>query len=66
MESICETLKSQRGLMKAEAVAALLGLHVKYVYELARQGKLPSYRIGGATRFDGKEVSVWLTSKRRC
>jgi excisionase family DNA binding protein len=52
--------------MKADVVAELLGLHIKYVYELARTGKLPSYQIGGATRFDGKEVSAWLRSKRKC
>jgi Helix-turn-helix domain len=44
MDTICETLQSQRGLMKADAVAELLGLHIKYVYELARKGKLPSFR----------------------
>jgi excisionase family DNA binding protein len=65
MATIQQTLQAKGGLIKAGDVAELLGLHVKYVYELARKGAIPSYQIGGALRFDRGELATWLNSKRK-
>jgi len=43
-------------LVTANAIAALLLLSRSQVYALAREGKIPCYRPGGALRFRPEEV----------
>lgn len=45
-----------RPLVKAERMAELLALSASRVYRLASDGIIPSYRVGGAVRFDPVEV----------
>jgi excisionase family DNA binding protein len=47
-------------LATAGEVATVLGVHVNYVYDKAKNGGLPSYKIGGVRRFDLTEVQDWL------
>ena len=35
------------------------------VYTLAREGKIPHYRVGGSFRFDLDELRAWLEENRR-
>lgn len=42
--------------VKAEVVAEHLGVSKKTVYKLAREGKIPSYRIGRMVRFSLEDI----------
>jgi len=46
----------QRKLVKAEKMAEILGMSLSRVYRLAADGTIPSYKVGGAVRFDPVEV----------
>jgi excisionase family DNA binding protein len=35
------------------------------IYILAREGKIPHYRVGNSIRFDLNELRAWLESNRR-
>jgi excisionase family DNA binding protein len=47
-------------LATAEEVAAFLGVHRNYVYDLAARGELPSLKFNGNRRFRWDEVQAWL------
>src|SRR4029453_10839250 len=51
-------------MMTARQVAELLGVHENWVYDQASNGALPSYKIGGARRFDPQELRTWLAAHR--
>ena len=51
--------------MTARQVAELLGVHENWVYDQAARGVLPSYKIGGARRFDRDEVRRWIAEHRQ-
>lgn len=51
-------------MMTARQVAELLGVHENWVYDQAASGELPSYKIGGARRFDAEELRAWITEHR--
>ena len=48
-------------LLRADQVAALLQVSRWRVYDLARQGVLPSVRIGRAVRFDPDALAVFIS-----
>src|SRR5262245_13198448 len=52
-------------MMSARQVAELLGVHENWVYDQAVAGDLPSYKIGGARRFDPAEVRGWIVEHRQ-
>jgi excisionase family DNA binding protein len=52
-------------MMTARQVAELLGVHENWVYDQAASGRLPSYKIGGARRFDRDEVGDWIAEHRQ-
>ena len=39
-------------ILKVEQVAEILQLHVMTVYRLAKDGKLPGFKVGGRWRFN--------------
>ena len=51
-------------MMTASQVAELLGVHENWVYDQAANGSLPSYKLGGARRFDPAELRTWLAEHR--
>ena len=51
-------------MMTARQVAELLGVHENWVYDQAANGALPSYKIGGARRFDPDELRGWIAEHR--
>ena len=51
-------------MMTARDVAEFLGVHENWVYDQAVAGDLPSYKIGGARRFDPEELRRWIASHR--
>lgn len=52
------------GLITAQDVAARLGISRRMVYDLAATGALPSYRFGGALRFDPADVEAYKQACR--
>jgi excisionase family DNA binding protein len=51
-------------MLTARQVAELLGVHENWVYDHAASGDLPSYKIGGARRFDRKQTDEWIEQHR--
>lgn len=51
-------------MMTARQVAEVLGVHENWVYDQAVAGGLPSYKIGGARRFDPEELRGWIAEHR--
>lgn len=52
-------------LVKVTEAAAFLGISRNGLYILARDGRVPSYRIGNSVRFDLNELRAWLEENRR-
>lgn len=50
--------------LRAEDVAAMLGVGRNAVYELAKSGELPSYRIGRKLRFTSGDVQRYIEHAR--
>lgn len=50
--------------MTAEEIAALLRLHTKTVYTLAKKGTLPGYRFGRSWRFNRAEIVKFVQRKQ--
>jgi excisionase family DNA binding protein len=61
--NLVEQLEARNGAMKVSELSELLGVDDKHVYRMAARGRLPSFRVGGAVRFDPQEVANWLRSK---
>lgn len=51
-------------LIKAEQVAEALGVSRTWVFDRAKAGRLPSYRLGKHVRFRMSEVQAWLAEHR--
>jgi excisionase family DNA binding protein len=62
-ESVVETIRSRQKAMGAKDVADLLGMTRKHILKLAKEQRMPSYRLGGAVRFDPGKVADWLESR---
>lgn len=62
-ESLVEVIRNRSRAMTAEELSELLGLSRKHVYKLAKARRMPSYRLGGAIRFDPGAVATWLESR---
>jgi excisionase family DNA binding protein len=61
--NLIEKLETRTGAMKVSELCELLGVDDKHVYRMAARGKLPSFHVGGAVRFDPQEVANWLRLK---
>lgn len=58
-----DLLLADEALVSIEAVSALMGLPRSTCYALARNGTIPSFRIGRAVRFKVSEVKAWLAEQ---
>ncbi len=61
--NLIEQLEARNGAMKVSELCELLGVDDKHIYRMAARGSLPSFRVGGAVRFDPQEVAKWLRTK---
>lgn len=52
-------------LMDIEELADYLRLQRQTIYNWLSQGKITGIKVGGVWRFDPKDISVWLKSRRR-
>jgi excisionase family DNA binding protein len=50
-------------ILKIDQVAELLQLHVMTVYRLAKEGKLPGFKVGGRWRFHRDALEAWMVDK---
>jgi excisionase family DNA binding protein len=50
-------------ILEAKDVAKYLHLHLFTVHKLARQGKLPAFKIGKDWRFRRAAIEEWVKSK---
>lgn len=50
-------------VMKIEQVAELLHLHVMTIYRLAKEGKLPGFKVGGRWRFRRDAMEDWMVDR---
>jgi excisionase family DNA binding protein len=62
-ESLIQTIRSRRTAWKADELADLLAMSQKHILKLAKDQRIPSYRLGGAVRFDPGAVANWLEEK---
>ena len=61
--NLIEELEARSGGIKVSDLAAILGVDDKHIYRMAARGQIPSFRVGGAVRFDPQEVAKWLRTK---
>jgi len=54
-----------KGALTAKQLVELLNISPKTVFKLAKAGRIPSFRIGTAVRFDARLVIDWLRKQRR-
>lgn len=50
------------GALDAGQLGAFLGLKKSTIYQMANDGRIPHYRIGGTIRFDPRIIAEWLRS----
>lgn len=60
-----EKIARYKGALTAKDLADLLNISPKTVFKLAKAGRLPSFRVGSAVRFDARHVIDWLRRQRR-
>jgi excisionase family DNA binding protein len=53
-------IRKLKRALSAQQLAELLSFTRSYILKRAKAGKIPSYRIGGAVRFDPIRVADWL------
>ncbi len=60
---IVSYIRCRRAALTADDLAELLSMSRKHLYKLAKDGRIPSYRIGGAVRFDPRATADWLENR---
>ncbi len=55
----------QKEIMEAKEVAEYLHLHPFTVHKLARQGRLPCFKIGNDWRFRRSAVEGWIREQEK-
>jgi excisionase family DNA binding protein len=54
-----------KGALTAKQLAGMLNISPKTVFKMAKAGRIPSFRVGSAVRFDARHVIDWLRKQRR-
>jgi excisionase family DNA binding protein len=57
-------LRSAKGALTAKQLAEVLNISPKTVFKLAKAGRIPSFRVGTAVRFDARLIVDWLRRQR--
>jgi excisionase family DNA binding protein len=60
--SLPQRMEGIKRAITASEVAALLAVSPITIYKMAKAGRLPSFRIGTAVRFDPRALAEWLRS----
>ena len=56
---------SLREIMQAKDVAEYLHLHLFTIHKLARQGRLPCFKIGSDWRFRRSAIEEWVKKQEK-
>jgi excisionase family DNA binding protein len=58
--TLVEKIASHRGALKVNDLVELLGCSKEKIYADAKSGRIPSFNLGSAVRFDPALVAAWL------
>jgi excisionase family DNA binding protein len=58
--SLPQRIEGIKRAITASEVAAFLAVSPITIYKMAKAGRLPSFRIGTAVRFDPRALAEWL------
>ena len=58
-------LMVKRPYLTVEEVAKQFGVNVTTVYRLAKQGKLPAFKVGNQWRFSESRLEEWVANRER-
>lgn len=58
--SLIEMLERQTKVLRARDVARIFEVTPQHIYKMAASGRIPSFRVSGAIRFDPQELANWL------
>ena len=61
---LIEILEGRKQALRVSEVANLFSVTPQHIYKMAASGKLPSFRIAGAIRFDPQDLVNWLKAKQ--
>jgi len=56
LEQVLEDFRKMEEILTASQVAALLKVHLRTVYTLARKGSIPARKFGGGWRFSKNAI----------
>lgn len=56
LEQVLEDFRKMEEILTASQVAALLKVHLRTVYTLARKGSIPARKLGGGWRFSKSAI----------
>lgn len=56
-------MPKDKEIMTAKEVAEYLNIHPLTVHKLAREGKIPAFKIGTDWRFHKKYIERWIREK---
>ncbi len=62
-QDIPSQLRKFKKAISAARLADLLDFSVSHILKQAKHGKIPSYRLGGAVKFDPIRVADWLEAR---
>jgi len=57
---LVENLEKRQRALKVSEVADLFQVSPMTIYRAAKEGSLPSFKVGSSLRFDPKTVIAWL------
>jgi excisionase family DNA binding protein len=58
--SLPQRIEGIKRALTATELAAFLAISPITVYKMAKTGRMPSFRIGTAVRFDPRKIAEWL------
>ena len=58
---LAESLAKRQNAMTVGEVAEVLQISERLVYQMAAEGRIPSFKIRGTVRFDAHILSQWIT-----
>jgi excisionase family DNA binding protein len=56
---------AEEQIMEAKEVAKFLHLHLFTIHKLAREGKIPAFKIGNDWRFRRSSIEQWVRDKEK-
>lgn len=61
--SVIDIVRNSGRLWEADQLSDILAISRKHIYKLAKSGRIPCLRMGGAIRFDPEATAQWLEKR---